>query len=96
MDIQFTWRPEKAKRNLAKHKVSFATAQQVFGDPYLIIVEDCEVEGEIRYHALGYANAQLLLVVVFVDRSEDGQEIIHIISARKAEAHEKSTYSDQF
>ena len=96
MNVEFTWRPEKAKRNLAKHKISFEQAQQVFRDPYPIVLEDCEVEGEIRYHALGHANAQLLLMVVFVDHSDDGREIIHIISARKAEAYEKSTYSDQF
>ena len=31
-----------------------------------------------------------------VDRSVDDEEILHIISARKAEAYEQATYSDQF
>jgi uncharacterized DUF497 family protein len=34
--------------------------------------------------------------VVFVDRSSPEEEIIHIISARKATAYEKSAYKDQF
>jgi uncharacterized protein len=95
MDIEFTWDRAKAKRNLPKHGVSFKTAQQVFFDPHLIVVEDCEVEGEMRYHAIGYAGSDLLLVV-HVDRSEEDREIIHIVSARKANAYEQRTYSDQF
>lgn len=96
MQIKFTWSPTKAKRNSAKHHISFAAAKQVFFDPHLIVVEDCEIDGGLRYHAIGYAHSQLLLAVVFLDRSTDDQEIIHIISARKAEAYEEQTYSDQF
>ena len=96
MDVEFTWRPEKAKRNLAKHKVSFETASKAFTDPHLIVLEDCEDErGEMRYHAIGRAGAVLLLVV-FADRSKDDREIIHIISARKADKYEQSAYADQF
>jgi uncharacterized DUF497 family protein len=36
------------------------------------------------------------VVVVFVDRSEPGAEIIHIISARKAVGYEESIYEGQF
>ena len=37
----------------------------------------------------------MLVVVVFVDRSEPAVEIIHIISARKAVAYEQALYEDQ-
>jgi len=50
----------------------------------------------MRYQAIGYADFELLLLVVFVDRSREGSEIIHIISARKADRYEQSAYSDQF
>jgi hypothetical protein len=97
MDIEFTWRPAKAKANLSKHKISFETAKQVFSDPHLIVVEDCEDDrGELRYHAIGYAGSELLLLVVFVDHSDEEREIIHIISARKAEEYEQRTYAIQF
>jgi uncharacterized DUF497 family protein len=97
MDIEFTWDPAKARRNFAKHHVRFETAKQVFFDPNLVIVEDCEGEGgEMTYHAIGYAGSDLLLLVVFVDRAEEDQEIIHIVSARKANAYEQGTYADQF
>jgi len=97
LQIEFTWSRSKAKRNLAKHGVSFEAAQQAFFDPNLIVVEDCEDDrGEMRYHAIGRAATQLLLLVVFVDRSEEDREIVHIVSARKATAYEERTYSDQF
>jgi uncharacterized protein len=93
MDIEFTWRPEKAKRNLVKHKVRFETARQVFADPYVLIGED--ERGEMRYHAIGHAGVKLLQLV-FADRSTEDREIIHIISARKADKYEQSAYADQF
>ena len=72
MDIEFTWDRSKAKGNLEKHGVTFKKAKQVFFDPYLIVVEDCEGDGEMSYHALGYAGSDLLLVV-HVDRSKKDQ-----------------------
>ncbi|MGA8594564.1 MAG: BrnT family toxin [Bryobacteraceae bacterium] len=96
MDVEFTWNPEKAKRNLAKQKVSFEAPRRAFTDPHLIVLEDREDErGEMRYHAIGYAGPVLLLVV-FADRSKGDREIIHIISARKADKYEQSSYADQF
>jgi len=68
MDIEFTWDRGKAKRNLQKHGISFETAKQVFFDPHLVVVEDCEVDDEMRYQAIGYAGSDLLLVV-HVDHS---------------------------
>ena len=40
MEIEFTWDPEKARRNVAKHGVSFATASEAFFDPNVVILED--------------------------------------------------------
>ena len=81
MDIEFTWDATKARRNIAKHGVSFKEANQVFFDPHLIVAEDREDEyGELSFHAIGYGpNPQVLLTVVFVDRSSDEQELLHII-----------------
>jgi uncharacterized protein len=98
MDIKLTWDPAKAKRNLTKHGVSFDEAKQVFSDPHLIVVEDREDErGEPSYHAIGYGlNPHVLLTVAFADRSTDEQEVLHLISVRKADDYEQSAYSDQF
>jgi len=97
MEIRFGWRPEKAQRNLQKHGVKFETAQRVFLDPFRLIIDDCEdATGELRFHAIGRVENELTLLVVFVDRADDDEEVIHIISARRANAYEKQLYADQF
>jgi uncharacterized DUF497 family protein len=53
-------------------------------------------QGEQRSQAIGMTSNVLLLLVVFVDRTEDGAEIIHIVSARKVVDYEQSAYEDQF
>lgn len=96
-EMEFSWDAAKARRNLAKHGIDFNAAREVFADPQLLIVDDCEDDhGEMRYQAIGYAVSHLLLVVVFVDRSSENLARVHIISARKAVAYEESAYSDQF
>lgn len=72
-------------------------AREVFADPNLIVTENYrfEDEGEQRYLAVGMTCNLMLVVVVFADRSEPEVEIIHIISARKAEDYEQSIYEDQ-
>lgn len=103
MEIRFDWNAEKAKRNLRKHGVSFKQASEAFLDPHVLIVEDCEVDGELRYQATGRtASGDLLILTVFVyradesNKSSDDTEIIRIISARKANSYEHTAYTDQF
>jgi uncharacterized DUF497 family protein len=70
---------------------------EAFADPNHIVTENYhfEDEREPRYLAIGMTRNLVLVVVVFVDRSEPAVEIIHIISARKAVAYEQSIYEDQ-
>ena len=68
----------------------------MFFDPYLIVVEDRDADGEIRYHAIGHGTAGPVLVTVFEDRSSDDVEVIRIISAREAERYEQRAYTRQF
>jgi uncharacterized DUF497 family protein len=42
MNTGFTWNPEKAARNLRRHGVSFETAKNVFSDPHVVYIDDCE------------------------------------------------------
>jgi hypothetical protein len=96
--MRYTWNLEKADRNLRIHGVSFEMAARIFDDPNHIVTENyfIEQEGEQRYQGIGTSGGQVLLLVVFVDRSSPEEEIIHIISARKATAYEESAYKDQF
>ena len=92
--LRFTWDPEKAARNVAKHKISFELAQQVFYDPDVLILPDEEHSyEEERAYALGRVPITGVLIVVFTDRTvEGGVETLHLISAREAESEERNAY----
>jgi hypothetical protein len=95
METRFTWDPAKAESNKRRHRVSFEEATEVFSDPDNIVRENVYAGGEQRLEAIGMTDSLLLLLVVFVDRSEPDVEIIRIISARKAERYEQTIYTEQ-
>ncbi|MFN0167926.1 MAG: BrnT family toxin [Bryobacteraceae bacterium] len=93
--MRFQWDADKDRANLGKHGVDFATAALVFADPHIVLGEDrTGGDGEQRWHALGLAGglAPLLIVVHVYREANDGEEIIRIISARKASERESRAY----
>lgn len=96
MKIKFASNTAKAKRNLRVYSISFKEAEQVFDDPFFITVDDLEGKGEVRYHAIGRLHNQTLVVVAFLDESDDAIYHFRIIMARKAEAFEEEIYVNQF
>lgn len=68
--IGFEWDPEKARRNLRRHKVSFLEARFVFADPFAVTTSDpAHSEDESRSITIGYSASGRLLVVVHTERS---------------------------
>jgi len=98
METRFTWDPAKARKNLRVHGISFETATEVFRNPNHVSKENYFIEGqgEQRYGIIGLTVNVVLLLVVFVDRTEAGVEMVRIISARKANEYERKAYEDQF
>lgn len=92
--MRFEWDEHKDRGNLAKHGVSFEVAKLVFNDPNGLSLLDRESAArEERWLTLGsVAGMAVLLVVHTVYEDSDGEEIIRIISARKATAHERARY----
>lgn len=84
--MDFKWDPEKARRNVRKHGVSFSEAKTVFADPLAVIFDD---EGhsaqEPREIIVGHSEAGRLLVVAFVERDTG----VRVISARLATPRER-------
>ena len=87
--VRFAWDPEKAKTNRAKHGVSFAEAATVFADPLALLLDD-EIHPE-RGILIGQSEAARLLFTVYVEIHED---LIRIISARRATSHERRRYEE--
>jgi uncharacterized DUF497 family protein len=84
----FEWDEEKARVNLARHRVSFLTAAEIFASEILERIDDREDYGEIRFLALGRVDTEVYRVV-FTWR---GENIIRIISAQKASRDEREIY----
>ena len=91
--MDFDWDVNKAAANLRKHGVSFKDAASVFLDLRRIEAFDGrDTYGEDRWKTVGLVEPALLAVVYTV-RSNDG-ETIRLISARKADAHERAQYRE--
>jgi uncharacterized protein len=89
--IEFEWDEEKAASNLRKHHVSFPVATGVFLDRYRMEDSDPGEEyGEDCFIALGFASS-LIMAVVFTLRGDR----IRLISARKANRHERERYTNR-
>ena len=90
----FTWDERKNLINQGKHGVSFSEAKSVFFDEYARLIPDPEhSEDEERFILLGISNQFKTLVVCHCYRADDNE--IRLISARKANKHEKQQY-DRF
>ncbi|MGA2144260.1 MAG: BrnT family toxin [Bryobacteraceae bacterium] len=91
--IRFEWDPAKARTNQRKHGVTFEEAANLFDDPYALFEQDRTDEtGETRWRAVGMAGALILLLVVHTIREEDQEEVIRLISARRATRKERNRY----
>lgn len=89
--MEFEWDPDKAARNLAKHRVAFAEAATVFGDPMAITFYDPHhSDDEERYLTFGWSTEGRLLVVSHTDRENHTR----IISARVATRRERTIHEE--
>ena len=90
----FEWDEEKNTKNKKKHGISFEEAQTVFEDEYAILFDDPDhSEEEDRFLIIGMTDRKGVCIVSHCYRGED--EIIRIISARKATKTEQSVYNEQ-
>lgn len=92
--VLFEWDESKAASNLRKHRVSFADALLVFSDPYALIEDDRVVDDEMRWQMVGWTGTAVLVLVVHTVHTELKDEIIRIISARKATRKERERYDE--
>jgi uncharacterized DUF497 family protein len=93
--MKFEWDEQKSLINLAKHGVSFNEATEVFEDPLHIATCDQRFSYfEERWITLGQTKMNALLVVANVFFTDEGKELIRIISARKATTKERALYEN--
>ena len=90
--VRFEWDEAKAKSNLRKHGVRFEDAMLVFADPFALVEQDRSEGRELRWQTLSLVGNIVLLLVAHTVRDEKQDEIIRIISARKAVRKECKRY----
>jgi len=84
----FAWDDAKAEANWRAHGVAFYQAIQAFRDPFALErIDDRQDYGEERINLIGMAEG-VLLHVTYTGRGER----IRLISARRAERHERDDY----
>ena len=90
-DLRFEWDEEKNKANKRKHKISFKEASYVFyDDNVMMFYDEAHSNDEDRFIAIGRSKKTNLLLVCYCYRGND--DVIRIISARKAERKDISKY----
>lgn len=94
MHYRFEWDRNKARINLAKHKILFEEAAMVFRDEHAIsIPDDGHSQTEERWITIGMDESTRTLVVVHTFMSMSNTEwLVRIISARKASKKEQQIY----
>ncbi len=93
--VSFEWDENKNQTNKRKHGVSFDEAESIFADENALLIHDPDHSAdEDRFVLLGLSGKFRMLVVCHCYRSSD--EIIRIISARKADKDEEQQYWERW
>jgi uncharacterized DUF497 family protein len=95
MKPRIEWDEGKNALNKRKQGVSFEEASTVFADEHALLIADPDHSTEEdRFILMGFSASLRILVVCHCYRR--GEEIIRIISARKATKSERVQYSERW
>ena len=93
MALKFQWDINKAHSNEQKHGVTFEEAGTVLSDLLSVtIIDPLHPGDEERMVTIGQSDKQRTLVVVHTE----GGDIIRLISARLANAHERKRHEENY
>jgi uncharacterized DUF497 family protein len=86
--MKFEWDEVKNRSNIRKHGFDFADAPEIFRGPLLALPNTREDYGEDRWVAIGLLRNRVV-VLAFAQPAED---VIRIISLRKADRDERKEF----
>jgi uncharacterized protein len=93
--LRFEWDPAKAAANRRKHRISFEEAKTIFLDESAVLIDDPDhSRTEERSLLVGLSARLQVLTASHCYRKAD--EVIRIISARKATPHEREAYKKRW
>jgi uncharacterized DUF497 family protein len=89
--MRFEWDETKNESNIAKHGLDFADASQVFSSPMREISDNRHDYGEDRWIGLVLLGSRVVVIAYAVPE----ENVVRVISMRRALAHEEKQY-DQY
>lgn len=85
--MRFEWDEDKRLANIKKHGIDFVDVPAMFDGVAVTIEDDRFAYAEDRYITLGLLKSRVIVVA-----HTDNDEVIRIISARKATKNEEKRY----
>ena len=88
--MQFEWDEEKNLENIRKHEIDFANVPEIFEGSMLTELDDRIDYGEDRWFGIGFLGNGIA-IVVWTERQNN---VIRIISSRRANRHERQRLNE--
>ena len=88
--MRFEWDESKRESNLLKHGIDFGDVEKVFAGKTVTIFDDRFDYGEDRFITLGLLDGRVVVII-----HTEADELIRIISARKATKNEEISYFEE-
>lgn len=89
--MRFTWGEAKRRANVRNHGLDFVDAEFVFRGPVYSFEDARDDYGEQRFIGLGFLQ-EIVVVVAFTEPDDD---LIRVISMRRATKHEQRIFFEQ-
>lgn len=94
--MKFEWDENKNKENIKKHGVPFEEAKTIFFNDFIEKPDIDHSEDEDRFIAIGISYYSRELMVSYCYRIKiNSEEVIRIISSRKATENERRDYYER-
>lgn len=90
--MRLEWDEDKCAINLAKHGLDFVDASRIFRAPFFVELDDREDYGEDRWIGAGMLDERIVVMVFTMPE----EEVVRVISLRKALSHERKAYEQEF
>lgn len=90
--MRLTWDEYKNQTNIAKHGLDFADAHSVFDHPLLVKLDDRMEYNEERWIGIGLLETRIVVIVF----SEPEEDMVRVISLRKATSSERKRYEQAY
>ncbi len=88
--MRFEWDENKRLANIRKHGFDFADVSSIFNSDTVTVEDDRYNYGEQRFMTLAFLQGRIIAVV-----HTENDDLVRIISVRKASKYEQQIYFDQ-